>query len=299
MKEKTTNASANLRLEDLLEDSKENFSIVSTKLMEMRHVGDPSITEAVSVRYLEKLIHEKHQSCKVITTAKIDNFTYHKGKLPRLCYQAIVTHLWDLGAWKIENKNQNGGAKLEEDTLFHALVNFLEIPSQTLNNLFSELHGTYHVWRASMHVPGSYVHGMMEINYQKTTGALWAVETHVFNGGNDVNSKREKFEGYLIKKSRFYVIIARERKSHSGPPRMTIIHNVLKDKETNVISELYGFVTGCYGSNALFSAPVYMERVSNSELATRLGDQIEVTDDIPFSIRAKLKIRVEDGIIRF
>jgi hypothetical protein len=293
MEKQADDAGKHFDLSQLLEETAENYNIVRAKIRQIRVNGKRSITVKVSARHLQEIIQEKHPSYKDVNIEKINNFIFHQGGMTHICYQTIVSHLWDLGAWS--NNNQDEKINLRPDALFHALTDFLDIRPQTLNNLVAEIPGLYRVWRASMHVPGSYVCGMIEISHKKDTGALWAVETHVFKGENDVISAREVFEGYMIKKSRYYVIISRQTRDHSGPPRVTLIYNTLKD--TSHITALYGMVMGCYGSNALFSAPVYMERAEKK--TSELLSELEITDKIPSSVSAKLQVRVDNGIIRF
>lgn len=279
-------------LNELLEYSEENLQRLRQKIRALRDdESTPTrIRNQIRTRELEAVLKEV-PTCKRVSASKIDNFINARtDRLEPPCYQAIVRHIWDLGGWEKRRASEPG--------LFHALAEFLGVQTQTLHNLATEIPGMYRVWRASMHVPGSFVQGTMEITHDKDTQAIWVVETHAFQGEGEASGASEAFEGYIVKKSRYYVIIARQQEGHRGPPRVTVIHNTLSNG--TAITAMYGFVTGCYGSNGLFAAPIYIERVPQGEEANLNGElKIVGPDQIPASIRAKLRVRVDDGVIRF
>lgn len=281
-----------LNLHELLKYSEENLQRLRQKIKSLRNDENTHarIRNQIRTKDLEAVLKEV-PTCKRVPASKIDNFINNRtDRLEPPCYQAIVRHIWDIGGWENSQANEPG--------LFHALAEFLGIQTQTLHNLATEIPGTYRVWRASMHVPGSFIQGMMKITHDENNQTVWVVETHAFQGEGEASGASEDFEGYIVKKSRYYVIIARQQEGHRGAPRITVIHNTLSNG--TAITAMYGFVTGCYGSNGLFAAPIYIERVHQGEEPTLKGElKIVGPDEIPASIRAKLRVRVDDGLIRF
>lgn len=292
MDQDNSNKVETLTLNELLEYSEESLQRLRQKIKALRKDEDTParIRNQIKTKELEAVL-KGVPACRRVSTSKIDNFIYNRtDRLESPCYQAIVRHIWDLGGWETRQVSESG--------LFHALAEFLGVQTQTLHNLATEIPGTYRVWRASMHVPGSFVKGMMRITHDKDNHTIWVVETHAFQGEGEAGGASEDFEGYIVKKSRYYVIIARQQEGHRGAPRITVIHNTLSNG--TAITAMYGFVTGCYGSNGLFAAPIYIERVPQSEESTLKGElKIVGPDEIPASIRAKLHVRVDDGLIRF
>lgn len=147
-----------------------------------------------------------------------------------------------------------------------------------------------------MHFPGQYLLGKLIIENDYPTKAVRVTELHIFKGDDLASAQREVFEGFLVKKSRYFILIARQSGRHKGAPRVTMIHNALYDN--GIVQALQGVVTGCYGSNKMFATPVYIERV-DGEAASRLEDELDVRHDIPASIKAKLQVRLEENVIRF
>lgn len=232
-----------------------------------------------------------------VTEANIDGFMAGKHIFSVAGHEALVRHLW-LNKWGGDTWLKQGIAA-HPAALFHALNTFLDVGEQSLINLRHEIAGTYRLWRASMHFPGKHVVlGKMVITNNFENGSVEAVETQVYKGDQLTAGQAEVFEGYLVKKSRYFVVIARQSEIHKGPPRITLFHNALYSK--GIVRALEGVVIGCYGSNNLFAAPIYLERVEDRDLAG-LDDQLDVknVNDIPPLVTAKLAFNLTDSVIRF
>lgn len=221
---------------------------------------------------------------------KINNFLRGTAKLDDLDHKKLVEYVFD------QKPNWSSGRSQERTSaLFHSLVGFLEVHEQTLNHLAAQAPGLYTVWRASTHIPGKYVKGMIRIEHEKSLNIVTLQETQRYKGGDGTTPVSEVFDGFIVKKSRHYVMITRQM-GHSGPPRMTIIDNVLYD-EAHKILVMQGMTTGSYGANELFCAPIYLER--SSKEAGELEQELDIVDDIPASVKAKLDATVSHGIIWF
>ncbi|WP_244832477.1 hypothetical protein [Caballeronia sp. TF1N1] len=245
----------------------------------------------------KELTSEKlSEQCKdpAVTAQTIHGFIREDSQaLNDRSHQDLVRYIWN-NHWGTDQWQKEGAAR-EPAALFHALTHFLGTHQQSLSELSREAPGLYTVWAPSLHLPGKYTKGMLSIRHDEDTGAVEVTETHVFTGWDNTASLKEEFCGFLIKKSRHYVMFTRRRGGQSGPPRLTIIDNTLSDQAQIVVMQ--GMVTGCYGANVLFSSPIYIERtqVSTDELTKTL----DITDDIPESVKMKLKISFSDNVIRF
>lgn len=296
-------------LNELLMPSDENQRLLRQKIKQLR--SRPDIAPNIKTKELILLLGEV-PGCGNLTGSKMDNFINSRTRLPKACYQALLREIWDRGWWAVGCEQE--GMANDSDFLFHALVDFLGAKTQTLRNLTVEIPGTYVVWRASLHCPGSYVRGRMTITCRADTGVLWVEETHAFQGDRDANPIEETFEGYLVKKSRYYFLISRQKKSHSGllhetnpgsspvihrgPPRVTVIQNTLYDDDR--ITAMYGIVIGTYGNNALFSAPIYVERASEGSNKEHSKEPAIIPGtEVSPAIRAKLDVHLIDGVLRF
>src|SRR5574338_429895 len=179
------------------------------------------------------------------------------------------------------------GAAKGDDAFFHALAKFLNMGAQTIQHLARQAPGTYRVWRPSMHVPGQYVRGKMTITLRAETAALLVREIHVYKGEEHASPQTEIFDGCLVRKSGFLIVVSRQAGSHGGsPPRVTMLHHTVPNSE-GVLGAMQGVVTGTYGAT-LFSAPIYIERVPPAEEA-RLDATLDITDKVPASVMAKLR----------
>lgn len=230
-------------------------------------------------------------------SVSLDAFNHFMGGNSRLGeedYVRLVRHLWD-NKW-FSGLYQKQGAAKGDDAFFHALSNFLNVGAQTIQDLAREAPGIYRVWRPSMHVPGQFVRGKMTITLKAETAALHVRETHVYKGEEHAAPQTEIFEGCLVKKSGFLIVVSRQAGSHGGPPRITMLHHTVPNNE-GVLGAMQGVVTGTYGAT-LFSAPVYIERVPPADEAG-LDATLDITDKIPASVMAKLRFLSSDNVIRF
>jgi hypothetical protein len=229
-----------------------------------------------------------------VTEANIDGFMAGRHVFSVAAHEALVRHLW-LNKW-CGNTWLKEGIAAHPAALFHALSAFLVVGEQSIINLRHEITGTYRLWRPSMHFPGKHVLGKMVFDNEFETGSVQAVETQIYKGDEHTAGQAEIFEGYLIKKSRYFLVIARQSEIHKGPPRTTLFHNAIYSN--GIVRALEGVVIGCYGSNNLFAAPIYLERVDEKDLVG-LDDQLDIKNEIPPLVAAKLTFNLNDNLIRF
>ena len=274
--------------ETLKEANRENRAALRNKLRELR--GYRELQAKLTSFVLAEAIEQ------TATEVQIDNFMSNKQTpLPRKGHEMLVRHLWDNRWWGDTWLHE--GIAAHPSALFHAFCSFFSAGEQTSINLKNEAIGTYRLWRASMHVPGKYVLGKLVISNDIQTGSVRATEIQAFRGSGQVASAREVFEGFIVKKSRYFMIIARQAGKHRGAPRMTMVHNAVY--EDGLVRALYGVVIGCYGSNHLFSTPIYAERVDEAS-ASAVDDELDIQDSIPDAIKSKLRFRMDDNhVIHF
>jgi hypothetical protein len=234
---------------------------------------------------------------------KIYNFLRGSATLDASDHKTLVEYVFkQLPNWEDDESRELTSSNIEDDEslqrtskLFHAFVRFLEVTSPTLDHLKDQAPGVYTVWRASTHIPGKFVKGIIRIEFQESLKIVKLQELQRYKGGDGTTPISETFDGFIIKKSRHYVMITRQV-GHSGPPRVTIIDNVLYD-ENHKIAVMQGMTTGCYGANELFCAPIYLERSTRD--TSELESELDIVDEIPASVKAKLDATVSNGIIWF
>lgn len=279
-----------LSLDDLLKKTKANQDWARERVMTLRK--DPELREKFTTRRLIKDVFE--EAGVEITEYVFDHFI-RGTDLEEDPLRVLVNYLWD-NNWCSDEYRLKEGLTRHPNALFYALYLFLKAGQQTQRDLRKEALGTYRLWRPSMHFPGKYIMGMLQINVDPESLALRVTETHAYAGDNDTISQGEIFEGCMIEKSRFFFLIARQIPKHRGPPRVTVIHNPHYDDKKGVISAMEGMVTGCYGTK-LFSAPVYFERVTDEE-AARLPEELAIRD-APALVAAKLQFNLKNNVIFF
>lgn len=279
--------------EDCMKYSDDSILWLRRCLKNLKNNSSGKIKKKISAKVLVQVCGDP-----TITETTIYNFTDERQALPENAHKAIVRYLWDnkMATDLYEKEGTVDGPA----ALFHALSNFLDVSDQSLLNLSKEIPGNYIVWRPSIHIPSQFIKGFLKIDPVDSHRSVRITETHIYKGGDGTTAIREVFEGFIIKKSRHYIMIARQQGGHTGPPRFTIIYNTVSHNNGVNEKQIYimeGMVTGCYGANSLYCAPVYIERTAFIE--KDLYEQLNITSDIPESVRSKLQFQMKDGAIRF
>lgn len=285
-----------ISLDDLLRYTDENQSWLRERLKVLRKTGVRGADGTDDPLSVKALVFKKpNLDQHGITESTFDHFMRGNQKLGKNAYEILVRYLWE-NDWCTDRFMKIGFAK-EPQALFHALAVFLDLDTQRITAMAQELPGRYVLWRPSMHIPGEFVRGMLDVERKEDSYALEAVETQGFKGEEEgAMAHTEVFEGFILRKSQYYVMIARQREQHAGPPRITVIHNVLT--RDGLIQAMQGMVIGCYGTNELFAAPVFLERASG-KVAEELPNTIAITAKIPRAVKPKMHMNLQDGVIRF
>ncbi|RFU44520.1 hypothetical protein [Paraburkholderia sp. DHOC27] len=272
-------------LDQLLEPSDESRAALRTQVklarQRMRNRADRLLVRSTSIAEAIK-----------VDEGAFNNFMQGRQRLPESAHQKLAHYLVDkklVTAWDDgQEEARNPGA------LFYALAHFLDVSGQTLDNLSKEAPGLYTMWRSSTHLPGKYVKGMLRIEHDEVSKVISTREVQRYSGGDGTVAISETFEGNMIKKARHYIMFSRQTQ-RSGPPRITVLDNVLFEDGKIVVMQ--GMTAGFYGENALFCAPIYLERVTVDE--DELKNGLYIDSDIPESVKLKLEVRVSHGIVWF
>lgn len=276
-------------IESLRKDTVENQDWVRNRIKFLRDKY-PEIKPKLAAKQILKITKA------TINIAKFNNFLYNDTTLDRFHHELFVNYLWEHSLcsdlWLKE------GLAKHEDALFHALCNFLSVQDHDVTKMHASLPGFFRIWRASMYAPGSYIMGMMQISKNKHSYALKTVETHRKNSDKWTDERNEVFEGYVTTKGAYHLIIARQVMFHDGSPRVTVIHNVDHHPKSGVVTFMHGVVIGCYGTNELFSTPVYMERVRDEDVE-KLKEEIDIVESVPSYIEGKLRFNMIGNTIKF
>jgi len=277
--------------EDIKKPTQDNKRHLAQRLKYLRDTLSPN-SEYRKLLETDRLIDK----CNLTSAHdKLNNYIAGRpSALPDNDYVKLAQFVWDQKMWTSLWLKE--GIATQPGALWHALTMFLDIGTSTIVNLVRRAGGTYRLWRPSMHWPGRYVLGMLEVSSDNEEGTLRTVETHRFSGADGSRPASEVFEGYLHQKSRYLFMIARQTGS-VGPPRFTIVYNQVLDQK-GCISSMQGIVIGAYGDNQRFAAPVLFERIE--ETPKQFSEEIDIVENVPGSVAAKLAhIRLEAGVIHF
>ena len=220
-------------------------------------------------------------------------FVRGDAELDQKQYKALLTLLWDNKLWSDSWRSRGPAAK--PGTLFIALSEFLDVGEISKERLVTETPGLYRSWRPSMHVPGAYVLGMLQIIYEDDKDIVRVIEKQRFRGSDRESPQFEQHEGILVKKSNCYIIIARQFEVNKTLPRITVVSNCLYEK--NCARTMQGLTIGSYG-NSLFAAPAYFERIDPA-LEASLLEEMDIVDQVPPSVLGKMKFSVVDNVMGF
>ncbi|SAL01243.1 hypothetical protein AWB77_06305 [Caballeronia fortuita] len=271
--------------EEAFEFTDANHERLRLRIKDLRDY--PEIKKELTSRKLAASCHDKD-----VKPHTIDSFMREESiALGEQSHHDLVRYLAD-NHWLNDQWKREGAAR-DSNSLFRALTHFLQIHQQTINELADEASGTYVIWAPSLHIPGKYIRGRLEIT--TNDDAVRIIETHNYSGREGTTPLKEEFCGFIIKKSRHYVLFSRLNNGHSGPPRMIIIDNAISVDSKLMVMQ--GMATGCYGANTLFSAPIYIERWIGEP--DELDRTIDITDDIPDVVRNKLSFTVSNNVLRF
>lgn len=213
----------------------------------------------------------------------------------------IVRMLYDIG----ELSAENAGEFIEQsypDALYHALLNFMGVGSQTVANIKRNAPGLYRAWRPSSTYPGMFWRGLLHVWIDYESRALKVMETYASKGAEGRYSRNITFDGYLFKKSSQYVILARNRDLNALEcimiPEVTVFENQ--------IYHMAGFVTDQTPSR-LYSSRIHFDLLVRDEVTPKqledhqadLAMVHEDSDEMPASIKHFFSERVPPRINLF
>lgn len=142
-----------------------------------------------------------------------------------------------------------------KDPLFFSLANFLKVGDITLANMTLQAPGLYTAYRPSSTFPGTFWRGFLEVRMDEISGATITKEFYQSGGYDNRPNKEVEFDGYMIRKSRHYTIIARNESISNLS--VTFIPSVTLRK--GVISTLVGR-TMDMSTGYLYGSRVFYER---------------------------------------
>ncbi|MEM9670894.1 MAG: hypothetical protein AAF950_18480 [Pseudomonadota bacterium] len=173
-------------------------------------------------------------------------------------YEKIIDYFNDNLLWP----TQRTQALLSDipDNLFHALSLFFGVHTYTIQNVRIRAPGLYKIYTESLVLPKHIVVGAMWISYDEKTHAVQTRELQIYSGDERSRNRREEYHGYLIRKSKKYMIVARDQ-SGDGVQVYFLPHFAREDQE---IISFEGMVVGIAGGR-VFSRPVVLERFDGEE----------------------------------
>jgi len=145
---------------------------------------------------------------------------------------------------------------LGDDSLHDALLSFLSVGLHTVANLKRRAPGLYIVWRPSSSFPGMFWRGVMEVSVASKTQAIKVVEQYRYAGDEQRTPRSIQFEGYLIRKSQLYTILAR----NEALSNLQTIHLPTVTIFNERVTTMAGVVTDMTTAR-LYTTCIYYERV--------------------------------------
>lgn len=262
--------------------------------------------------------HVSGKTLEAITKAssdRINHFLYKKGKLKQNELQAIVKHLYDTDVLSSPDKYYVGASFDVLEGLFQNLVKFLDIAPKSTEELRLRAPGRYWVYRPAVYSPGKYLKGQIEIPHPAEDKVITLTETHRSIG--EINKGEheivERYDGIMLQKSRypFFITTLRLRRPemqnveldgkenfNRGAFRFTIIHTAVVNEDGKIVS-MTGMTSGAYGLGELMTAPVCLERIPESVPNPYEQLDLVAEDTLPDSVRHRLRVRIEDGLVRY
>jgi hypothetical protein len=265
-----------LVLHELIIETRENSRLLRETMRRLRKND--------ATKYLVGHAHLK--ACAGITTPQSSLSHYmddDKRSLNGGDHEKLTRYYWDQGYWTNHATIREALDGIN-DNLFHSLTQFLGVHIGTQFNSARRCEGTFRLWRPSTHVPGCFVLGMIEISYDHASLALKTCEKQRYQSSDGTRSREEIFSGYLIRKSKKYCIVAKDRSVDSL--RVTYLH--YWHREQNQVVGLGGVTVGLY-DNFAYAAPIYIERYEGSTEDLEQSLDIVPESAVPPSVLARLR----------
>ena len=257
-------------LDQLLEYNQENAMQVAERL---RCLIDTDKTQVGIIKDISEWTSKSERFNKrsiKIDSGRFSKFVNHTKKksnewdvLPDIQYKATVAYLFENGHWtpsKLINRIKN-----IEDHLYHSLINYMEVHTDTEINMRNRVPGIYRVYRRSSVVPNKYLIGLSNIYYDVNSLAICSKE--IFKYGGDSEERKIKFRpltdeynGYLSRKNKKYFIIAKDKSCSSL--RITLLTDIFREEKK--VTTMGGVVAGLLGQHS-FATPVFYERFEEEE----------------------------------
>jgi hypothetical protein len=193
------------------------------------------------------------------------------------------------------------------DFLYHSLLAFYNIRSDTEKDTIELTSGLWRIYRPSISAPEKYVIGMANIQYDAQSKALTVTESYRGKGDSDdcdkkikMRSRYQEWFGYLCRKKQKYFIISRDKAVTST--QMTYLPHPSREplpngNKTSVVT-MSGTIIGVY-ANHVFTSRVYYERFDGSQ--HELMEMLDLYDkkDIPEIVCAELDNKIGNKNLPF
>lgn len=211
-------------------------------------------------------INSKYKNVEIIKQAKL---TVSQPTFSRFMKEQITTlsgdnhsllanFLFDEGVFTKSSDVINRLIEVD-NSLFHTLVDFLKIGSGTVDKACHAYPGTYKVWQTSLHWPGCYAIGSLEIIHEDGC-VIKTRETQRFSGIDGDHQLIEEALGYLFRKDGKVYIISTGHKSRKSL-RLFIVDSASFDNDERVYI-MEGIMIGVF-KGKIFSSMTYIERWNN------------------------------------
>lgn len=260
-----------------------------------RDLEDPSPANQQVVRALYQRAHDAPESKgKVIhrllpqsvgSPASFSRWRSGEQPLSPQGHKDLVHHLAKHGLLDPRSRIHASLKELTEHPLFHALTVDLNIRLQTLSDIARRAIGTYRLWRPSLHWHERFVLGMLRIE-EGSEHSIRVSEVHKFRGTDSSIPAESVCEGYLVRKSTHYLIVARD----SGSKFVTcmMLNNPIYHADGKQIVALGGAAFSMFG-NRVHAHRVYAERWNHSDEALLQELDLVSEQDVPDSVLQKLR----------
>ncbi len=184
----------------------------------------------------------------------LTKFVGGENRLNAKHYRLIVQFLFA----RRQYHSLNRGNAIEEsfpDSLFHALLGFLDIGDITLANLTDRAPGLYRAFRPSSTFPGHFWEGLLDITADAQTGAVRTSQYYHASDRFDRPARSLRFDGFMIRKAQQYVMLSRNRAKTS----LEVVYLPTVTLDENRLQTMMGAVTDM-GTARLYSSRQFYER---------------------------------------
>lgn len=180
----------------------------------------------------------------------------------------IYNYLDHHKAWNTRTANRAYVSNID-DPLFFSMLEFLEIPEITTENLLNELPGIYRVYRPTLTHPNKFICGAIRIWGDSKTGKIAYEEVNSIKKQEGREAKSVRFQGFAFRKKEFIFLFSAEESKSAV--HLTMLSD--NERQGNQYHAMSGGFIDTMGKQ-IYTGKIFIERVPELENSQAIFESV-------------------------